>query len=90
MKLGILFGLGVVAVGGAAYAHKRRGGTFTLDSIKESLGLARVSLTDGLAAAKDKVADLVGNAAPQDGRSASADRYGYSEYSIAKNDRDMH
>jgi len=90
MKLGILFGLGLAAVGGAAYAHKRRGGTFTLDSIKESLDLARSSLTDGLSAAKGKVSDLVGKAVPQDGRTAAADRFGYSEYTIAKADRDMH
>jgi hypothetical protein len=90
MKLGILFGLGLAAIGGAAYAHKRRGGTFTLDSIKESLDLARSSLTDGLSAAKDKVSDLVGHGVPQDGRSASTDRFGYSEYTVAKSDRDMH
>lgn len=93
MKLGILFGLGLAAVGGAAYAHKRRGGTFTMDSIKESLDLAKGSLNDGLNMAKDKVSDLVNKAAPQDSALASTgtkERFGYSEYSVAKNDRDMH
>ncbi len=28
--------LGLAAIGGAAYAHKQRGGTFTLDSLKQS------------------------------------------------------
>ena len=95
MKLGIFLGLTVAAVGGAAYAHKRRGGTLTMDSIKESLDLAKRGLSEQFNVAKDKVQELVSKAAPLAnqaavGASGKTDRFGYSEYTIAKNDRDMH
>ena len=82
MKLGMLFGLGLAAVGGAAYAHKRRGGTFSRDSILESVNLAKASIQD-----------LVAKAAPQTSSQANAsvkDRFGYSEYTVQKNDRPLH
>ena len=93
MKLGIFLGLSIAAVGGAAYAHKRRGGTFTLDSIKDSLNAAKGSVQEKLAAAKDSVQGLVDKAAPNQGAetgSSTKERYGYSEYSVAKGDRDLH
>ena len=89
MKLGMFLGIALVAVGGAAYAHKRRGGTLTLDSIKESVKLAKDGLNEQFNVAKDKVAGLVASATPA-APPAASDRFGYSEYTVAKTERDLH
>ncbi len=84
MKIGILVGLSLAAIGGAAYAHKRRGGTLSLGSIKESLDAARGAVQGRLTQAKDAVKRTVPVA------TTSKDRFGYTEYSVAKGDRELH
>lgn len=82
MKLGMLFGLTLAGLGGAAYAHKRRGGTWSKDSILDSLNLA-----------KDQIQGMLSKSAPQRPAAQSSsvkDRFGYSEYTVSKADRPVH
>jgi len=82
MKLGMLFGLSLAGLGGAAYAHKRRGGTWSKDSIMDSLNLA-----------KSRIQDVISKSAPQRpvaSPSSVKDRFGYSEYTVSKADRPVH
>lgn len=82
MKLGMLFGIVLAGLGGAAYAHKRRGGTFTKSSILDSLNLA-----------KSQVQGMISKSAPQRPVAQSSsvkDRFGYSEYTVSKADRPVH
>ncbi len=81
MKLGIFLGLAAAAVGGAAYAHKRRGGTLSMASIKDSLVAAKGAVQDRFAGAKDFATS---GAIP-----TPAKGFGYSEYTV-KGDRDLH
>jgi hypothetical protein len=50
--------LGLAAVGGAYYAHRKRGGELTADSVKDSLRALRDSVGDALEKLKSGPAQL--------------------------------
>jgi len=55
--------LGVAAIGGLAYAHKQRGGEWTLDSVKDTLRHLWTTANDKLAPMKAELRDTLDRAA---------------------------
>jgi hypothetical protein len=56
MKLGTLLGIGALA--GAYYAHRRRGGELTADSVKDSLRALRGSVEEAVGNLKTRSSQL--------------------------------
>jgi len=85
--------VGLAAIGGLAYAHKRRGGEWTVDSIKDSLRDLWASANSRLAPLKDELRDTLDRAgrasdtATRSGMSAEPRSYSYDR---RDNDNNRH
>jgi len=55
--------IGLAAIGGVAYAHKQRGGEWTLDSVKDTLKHLWTTANDKLAPLKNELRDSLDRAA---------------------------
>jgi hypothetical protein len=62
--------LGIAAVGGAYYAHRKRGGELTADSVKDSLRALRESVEGAL----DRMKSTSSQLAPQRSSTAQPSR----------------
>jgi hypothetical protein len=63
MKIGTL--LGLAAVGGAYYAHRKRGGELTADSVKDSLRALRDSVEGALDNLKNSASQFESQLSPR-------------------------
>ncbi len=68
--------LGLAAIGGVAYAHKQRGGEWTLDSVKDTLRHLWTTASERLTPMKNELRDTLDRAAHM---SETATRSGMSE-----------
>ena len=79
--------IGIAAVGGVAYAHKQRGGEWTLDSVKDTLKHLWTTANNKLAPMKNELRDKLDRASHV---SESTTRSGMSEeprtYGYGRND----
>ena len=75
--------IGLAAIGGVAYAHKKRGGEWTLDSVKDTLRHLWTTANDKLAPMKNELRDTLDRAghvsetATRSGMSDEPRAYGY-------------
>lgn len=75
--------IGLAAIGGVAYAHKQRGGEWTLDSVKDTLKHLWTTANDKLAPMKNELRDTLDRAAhlsetaTRSGMSDEPRSYGY-------------
>jgi|GEM_PF-5914084 len=83
--------IGLAAIGGVAYAHKQRGGEWTLDSVKDTLRHLWTTANDKLAPMKNELRDTLDRAAHM---SETATRSGMADepqsYYRRPNDTDRH
>lgn len=83
MKMLNLKGLvGLAALGGLAYAHKRRGGEWTVDSVKDTLRDLWTTANSKLAPMKDELRDSFERAsetAARSGMAAEPRSYSYTK-----------
>jgi hypothetical protein len=86
--------IGIAALGGVAYVHKRRGGDWTLASIKDTLRYLWSEAGNKLAPIKREARDTLDRAAhaSEGARARSEDRLSrsYSDYIKRKDDTGPH
>jgi hypothetical protein len=82
--------IGLAAIGGVAYAHKQRGGQWTIESVKDTLRHLWTSASDKLAPMKNELRDTLDRAHV----SETATRSGMSDeprsYGSRRDDENRH
>jgi len=68
--------LGLAAIGGVAYAHNKRGGEWTLDSIKHTLSDLFSGVQDKVRGFADEAKDRIEDTAQDFGSTAKSTGYG--------------
>lgn len=82
--------VGLAAIGGLAYAHKRRGGEWTLDSVKTTVRELWSSANSRLAPMREELRDAVAHVSETASRSGMSNEPRSYSYSKRSDDNTRH
>lgn len=85
--------IGLAAIGGAVYVHKQRGGTWTVDSMKDTLRHLLSMAADKLGAVSTeakRTADRISHASPGRNRISDEPKARYGEIPKRSDDTSRH